>query len=414
MNIHRQCCLAGVLLVFGALAGCGDKTSSASKTTAQVSSDRPPMAQSDSQEFHHDDPCSLIEPRELEAVFGGPLGTAPYRGSNGNPQVDGSDCIYLSANFQQIVLSVAFEGGQRAYHVVDFVGNIVKSAAPATQSAKKAMISEDGSEITGEWDEAKLTPFNCCIFNALRADQLITVDFTGSRATLKQVARLVDAAFRRIDKPLSLDGGANVTAAKTFLSTRPARKDPCSVLTRAEAEAILGARVAEPVAKGDTCSYELPSSKGMPQAYQLEFRWRGGNYEFRSQLQAAKMGGVALGTLESKETTEQRVPDASSDRKAGTGSTAQPDPAGPGYHTVKVTETVTVEEAAKRVTGQGFSEGAHLTGDEDPTASSSWERSASIGPKFYAVGKDVAISCNTQFVDAGKARALVAAAMKKL
>ncbi len=414
MISHRHFFLAGLLLVLGALAGCGHKTSSASKTTAEVSSDRPPIAQSDTQEFHHDDPCSLLEPSEVEAVFGGPLGTAPYRGSNGNPQVDGSDCIYLSANFQTITLSVDFEGGQQAYHVADFVGNMVKSAAPVTNSAKKAMVSEDGSEITGEWDEAKLTPFNCCIFNALRADQLITIDFTGSGATLKQAAGLVDAAFRRIDKPLSLDGGANVAAARTFLSTRPARKDPCSVLTRAEAEAILGALATAPVAKGDTCSYELPASKGVPQMYEVEYRWTGGNYEFRSQLQAAKMGGVALGTLEYKETTEQRVPDAPSDKKAGKDTTAQSDAAGPGYHTVKVTETVTVEEAAKRVTGQGFSQGAHLTGEEDTATSSSWERSASIGPKFYAVKKDVAIACTTQFVDAGKARAVVAAAMKKL
>jgi hypothetical protein len=49
------------------------------------------------------------------------------------------------------------------------------------------------------------------------ADQMISIDFTGSAMTLKAAAALVDATLKRMDKPLSLDGGANVAAAKTFL-----------------------------------------------------------------------------------------------------------------------------------------------------------------------------------------------------
>jgi hypothetical protein len=370
------------------------------------------MAQSDTNEFHHDDPCSLLDPKEVEAVFGGPLGTAPYRGSTDNPVVDGSDCVYRSANFQAITLSVDFDGGQQAYHVSDFVGNMVKGAGTVNDKTKKVMVSEDGSEIAGEWDEAKLTPFTCCVFNALRANQMISIDFAGSSATLKQAAGLVNAAFKRMDKPLSLDGGANVAAAKAFLKTRPGRKDPCSVLSQAEAESILGKLIAPPAANGDTCSYERPP-QGIRQVYELRYKWRGGNYDFRTDLQAAKMGGAALGTMEFQSTTQQQVPDA----PAATGtdpSAASDHTPGAGFHTVTTTTSVSVDDATRQVTGQTFSQGAHLTGDQEAAGGGPWERSATIGPKFEAVKKDIAIEIDLRGVDPTKAKALAAAAMQKL
>jgi hypothetical protein len=400
-------------LLCAVLAGCSGKSPSGG-TVSTRSSEQPPIAQSDTDEFHHDDPCALLDPKEVEAVFGGPLGTAPYRGSNDDPVPDGSDCVYRSTNFQSIVLSVDFEGGQQAYHIGDFVGSLVKGSGAVNEKTKKAMISEDGSEISGEWDEAKLTAFNCCVFNALRADQMISIDFTGSSATLKQAAGLVDAAFKRIDKPLTLDGGANVQAARAFLKTRPARRDPCSVLSQAEAEAILGKLIAAPTASNDSCTYELPA-QGMRQIYELRYRWSGGNYDFRTQLHAANMAGTALGSMEFKSTTQQQVADtpapAGSDAKAAsTGATG-----GTGFHTVTTTTTMTVDDAARQVTGgQTFTHSTHLTGEQDAAGTDPWERSASIGPKFHAVKKDMEIDIGLLGVDRAKAQALAAAAMKKL
>jgi len=403
------------LLLCAVLAGCGGKPPAGAGTLSPRSSGEPPIAQSDTDEFHHNDPCSLLDPKEVEAVFGGPLGTAPYRGSNDNPVAEGSDCVYRSANFQSIVLSVDFEDGQQAYHIGDFVGNVVKSAGTLNAKSKKAMVSEDGSEISGEWDEAKLTAFTCCVFNALRADQMISIDFTGSTATLKQAAGLVDAAFKRIDKPLSLDGGANVAAAKAFLKTRPARMNPCSVLSQAEAETILGKLIAPPVAKDDSCSYELPAqAQGIRQIYELRYRWHGGNYAFRTELHAAHMGGTVLGSMEFTSTTQQRVADApappGTDPHASAGATG-----GTGFHTVTTTTTVSVDEAARQVTGnQTFAQSTHLTGEPDAAGSGPWERSATVGPKFEAVKKDVEVDIGLLGVDRVKAQALAAAAMKKL
>lgn len=389
------------------LAGCGGKSPSSNTGKLAGTSDQPPMAQSDSTETDDNDPCSLLEPREVAAIFGGSLGTPPYRGSNGNPVEDGSDCIYRGPQFQEISLSVEYEGGQQAYHVGDFVGNLVKGANVLNDKTKKAMVSEDGSEIAGEWDEAKLTPLNCCIFNALRADQMITIDFTGSAATLKQAAALVDAAFKRMDKPLTLDGGANVAAAKKFLETRPKRRDPCSVLTQAEVEAIVGKLIGAPVATNDSCAYERPS-QGMRQIYDLEYRWSSGNSDFRSDLTASKMGGAALGGMGMQTVTQQQVADAPS-KAAGPANAS-----GGGYHTEEKTTTISVDEAARQMTGQTFTQGAHLTGEENAAGGGPWERSATIGPKFEAVKKDVLVKIDLRGVNADQARALVAAAIAKI
>jgi len=412
-GVNMRYGIGAAVLLCALLAGCGGKPSPSADRVPAGGTDQPPMAQSDTDEFHHDDPCSLLDPKEVEAVFGGPLGTAPYRGSNDNPTADGSDCVYRSANFQSIILSVNFDGGQQAYHVSDFVGNLVKGTGAVNDKTKKAMVSEDGSEIAGEWDEAKLTPFTCCVFNALRADQMISIDFTGSSATLKQAAGLVDAALKRMDKPLSLDGGANVAAAKAFLSTRPARRDPCSVLSQAEAEAILGKLIAPPVAQADSCSYELPP-QGIRQIYELRYRWRGGNYDFRTDLQAAKMAGTALGTMELKTTTQERVPDAPAATGADSSGAATAAPGSPGFHTVTTTTTVSVDEAARQMTGQTFTQGTHLTGEQGAAGGGPWERSAVIGPKFKAVKKDLAVEIDLRGVDPAKAKSLAAAAMQKL
>lgn len=393
------------------LCACGHRQQDASQQRSDGASSgaavRPPMAQSDSGEFHYNDPCSLLTTAEVEAAFGAPLGTAPYRGSDINPQPNGSDCVYQTANFQTFTLSVTFDGGQQAYHVGDFIGGLIKgSNGVVSDKGKKAMVSEDGSEIAGEWDEAKLTPFNCCIFNALRGDQMITIDFTGSTLTLKQAAALVDAAFKRLEKPLSLDGGANVAAARAFLKTRPARRAPCSVLTQAEVEAIVGKLAAAPKAQGEDCSYELPQRPGYPpRIYELQFGWSGGNYTFRQDLHTAGIAGAALGGMTLQTQTQVQVRNAAA---AGSSSASS------GTHTEEVAENISVDEAARRVEGKTFSQTAHLTGEEEAPGTGPWERIAGVGPGLEAVKKDVLVKIGLYGVDKDRARALLAAAMKKI
>jgi hypothetical protein len=391
------------LIASALLAGCS-KPPSSSTAAPLTGSHKPPMAKSHSGEFHYNDPCSLLQTSEVEAALGAPLGTLPYRASQGNPDADGTDCVYQTATFQTVTFNVTYDGGQSEYHISDLVSGMVKGAGVLSDKTKQAMVSEDGSQIAGEWDEAKLTPLNCCIFNALRADQMIRIDFTGSTMTLKAAAALVDAAFKRLDKPLTLDGAANVAAARVFLKGRPRPMEPCSVLSATEVEAIVGTLAAAPKAQDDeTCSYELPQQPGhLPRIYDLQFAWHDGNYAFRQDLQAAKTGGAALGGMQMQVTTQRQVPNVPS-----AGGSA-------GTHTVTTTTTLSVDEMAKQVSGRTFTQAAHLTGAEDEASNTGpWERSARGARAFEAVKKDVLVKSNTFGVDADKAKALVSAAMAK-
>lgn len=314
------------------------------------------MAQNETSEPHQNDPCSLLEPKEVETVLGAPLGTPPFRASNGTPQADGDDCEYLTADFSRIIFTVAFEDGAQSFKMTGFAKKLL-SGAP-TAAAKNAFRMDDGTEITGEWDEAQLTAMNCCIFNALRADQMITIDFTGTDVALPKAASLVDSAFKRIDKPLALDGGANVAAATAFLATRPKRMDPCSVLSQKEVEAIVGPLTAAPSPDGAAnCSYPIAPDRGMPRAYVIHYLWQGGIADVRSNNHITRLGGMAMGGTPTK--AEDPLPPK--------GAPGEP-----------------------------------------------WDRAGLVYNEFVALKKDVEVKIDHRGLDDGKVKALVAAAMRKI
>ena len=319
------------------------------------------MAQSNADQADPEDPCALIEPKEAEAVLGAPLGTPPYRASNSTPAADGKDCVYQTANFHQITFTVDFTDGAQAYQMTGFARKLLGNAP--TGSASKAFRLDDGTELSGEWDEANLTAMNCCIFNALRGDQMISIDFTASEATLPQAASLVDAAYKRIDKPLKLDGAANVAAAREFLKTRPKQIAACSVLSQSEVEAILGPLISAPVASNDKnssssyCEYHVPPRQGaIPRAYELNIDWRGGYATVRSLAHTVRIGGMAMGG----------------------GATKADDPL----------------------------PAAGAPGDP-------WERAGLFYNDFVALKKDVEVKIDHRMLDDDKVKALVAAAMRK-
>ncbi len=66
------------------------------------------------------------------------------------------------------------------------------------------------------------------------------------------------------------------------------------------------------------------------------------------------------------------------------------------------------------MTGQTFTQGAHLSGEQDASGGGPWERSATVGPKFEAVKRDILLKVDLRGVNRDKARALAAAAMSKL
>ena len=355
MTRRSRARVRSVTVVAGALAAaCGGPSPPPPGAPARGNG-AAPISQTNSNEFHYDDPCSLLEPREVQAVLGAPLATAPYRSDSGSPKVDGRSCSYVSADFRGFSLEVEFTGGAQAFGMFGFAKNLLGSAPDP--NVKQAFRLADGTELKGGWDRATLVPMNCCIFAALKADQLIQIDFTGTDSTLASAAGLVDAAFRRIDKPLALDGGANVEAAKAFWKGRPKPVDACALLPVAEVEALLGHLVTAPVGHGvDGCDYELPPD-GLRRVVGLSITWRGGNAKLRSDAHVLRMVGHAM---------------------------------------------------------SGRDPGGEPLFDEPAAANGVWERAGRAGNAFIAIRNDVLVSVDLRGLDRGAGEQLAAAVLKRI
>lgn len=359
------------------LLGCSHKQEPPRAGTAPAA---PPFASStDDESDDTRDPCGLLDPKEVEAVLGAPLAVPPFRAGNGTePRPSGSDCVYETKNFRYLTLTATYEGGQQEYSLTQMVKGQLKGGRgneDIARNVKKNFQLDDGTELSGEWDEASLTAMNCCIFNALRGDQLLIIDFTGTRATLRQIAPLIDSAFKRMDKPLHISGGAGVTAARALEQTRPKPVAVCSLLTRAEVEAIVGPLGADPVAHGqDSCTYDLPRTPGnIPLEYEVSIRWRNGYYQWRSDRHVSN---IALGAVAqtARDVAQQMgaplPPQAEAEHQSAAGAPA---------------------DAA------------------DPAESVS-----DNGMNYVLVKRDVQISVNSRFVDRERAQALVTAIAAKI
>ena len=366
-------------LLCGTLPGCSQKSPPAAATHPGAAPP-PPFATSPSEpSYEKEDPCNLLDPKEVEAVLGAPLATPPFRAGNGpmSPSTSGSQCIYETAKFRYISLQVSYEGGAQEYSMTGMVKGLMKSGGgkdDIANNVKKNFRLDDGTELTGEWDEASLTAMNCCIFSGLRGDQLITVDFTASPASLRQGAGLVDSAYKRMEQPLKIDGGGGVAAAKALEKTRPQPVDACSLLTRAEAEAILGKLSADPLGdKHDGCTYKVPS-QGIPQEYDVRIRWNSGYYNWRSDRYVNHIGAGAVGQIAADVTRQMGHP--------------LPEP------------TAQTHDQADPGSAAGAADPAESVSDD--------------GMHFVIVKRDVEISVNDRFADPARAQALVAAFAAKI
>jgi hypothetical protein len=281
------------------------------------------------------DPCSLLEPKEVEAVMG-PLAGPPFRThdspEDNAPDANGKVCVYETADFSNIRLSIEWEDGAMLLKAVSLPGRIVSGAVPESQSgrldtptAAKESITKNllpgGVQMAGEWDEAMA--LGCCQIYALRGDTLVTFDFRGWRDDMKGAATILDKALVRIEKPLSIDGRAGNDAAAKREAQRPQKRDACSLLTRAEVEAILGPLLADPETKSkdnSDCWYRFTQAesenstlKDAPEAFKsilggltggktglvsgavdtaVTITWRGG---FRTMHDGQMVAGAAAG-----------------------------------------------------------------------------------------------------------------------
>ncbi|HEU4829775.1 MAG TPA: hypothetical protein VFT04_11335 [Gemmatimonadales bacterium] len=291
--------LTGALLLAGAAACGGDaggqaggSESNDTGTTADAA--RPPFELAQAP----DDPCEWLTPAEAEAILGS-FSAAPVRvrpGQNPTPDAYGTGCLYTLAVQPQlgtgtVVLSVSLAGGEAA----DLVSN-----AAASMFGEIVDTSGTGSAArSAGWDhETRLGTSYLARIGHIGV-QVDRGSFEIPDDKAKQLAAA--ARDRMADRPFANQVDPMLDSLRRMGGLPdegpPQGPDPCALLTRAEAEAVLGPLVVPPYrsagnsplwdAHGEGCSYFTGNGH---RALTIMPQWSQGQMTFRM---AAGMGGMA-------------------------------------------------------------------------------------------------------------------------
>lgn len=339
------------------------------------------------------DPCSLLEPKEVEAVTaalaGPPFHTREVSDLN-EPDASGDTCVYETPDFRTLRVTVVWDDGATAFKATSLPGQLL-NAGPQTQESKGARLLLPGNvEMEGEWDEA--TRMGCCQIFALRGDRMVTFDYRGWRDDSTHAVGLLNKALLRLDQPLPAPPSGE-DAARKRAALRPAPRPVCSLVSRAEAEAILGPLLDEP----------HPASSDPNAACVYRF------------TQAA-----------SKDSEFKDAPDAFKSLVSGLTGGRTGKVQGP----VATQITVTWRGGFRRLRESALVAGSVMSGNgldgqigmprrtSGQVAAGAWDEAAQNGLAFIAVKKDVALEIDTEPMLAEEQvelrRRLVAKAMEKI
>jgi len=264
--VSRHVLWIGAVLGLMTMAACGRSSSTHEQSDPTAPRSDVPIEK---------DACALLEPKEVEAVLAASLATPPFLSRDGVPEADGDVCEYEDADLHNISIAVEWTMGAMAFKM----RGLFQSAVDQT-AAKGLVHLSEGADGAGEWDEARVV--GCCTFVALRGDQMVTIDVGGSKAPMSAAASLADMALKRLDHLLAISGAPNVKRAIEFdAAHRPKKRNPCALVTRAEAEAIVGKLAEEPTPNDDRCVYQHVIEGPFGPTYVLKIRWIGGLSDFR-------------------------------------------------------------------------------------------------------------------------------------
>jgi hypothetical protein len=209
-------------------------------------------------------------------------------------------------------------------------------------------------------------------------------------------AALADIALKRLPSPLTYDGEA---AAQHKPGPLVPPRDPCTlVVTREEAEAILGKLSGSPTSDEHGCTYPIPSPLGnggtMPVL--LTVQWHDGFASFGEDKEVSEMADKSfLGPT---------MAGAGADRMD---QQAKTDPQ----------RKAEMERMRATVSGMGPSlkEGSLQLKTDTSVTGGPWDEAAVLtGMKFGAVKKDVYMTMDLRLLGEPKARAMVAKAMGRI
>lgn len=358
-----------------ALAACGKPGAQTAPTAALQAKTAPPVgANADESGPDQDDPCKLLQVAEVEVALG-PLSAPPYRSNanNDEPKEHGDSCRYVGRDLRYIELNVSRSGGSQLLQGMD-VGAQVANETRMKGQIPRGLLPADSS-FTGDWDDLRV--LGCCRLNAFLGESLVVLDFTGSRLTALQGVGLVNKALLRLDKPLPIDGRTGLQAAKQRLAAAANHPRPCQLVTRAEAEAIVGKLTAEPVESDSECDYKYRGEGDASDSNEvvvLKVDWSYGFSHFRENATVHSLAGGEKADLAAK-----TMSDIGKVMQEGGGSfeslakaIKQTEANAKGKAAAEPQKSAAPESAAKQAVIQG-----------------PWDEAAFAYPEFLAVKKDV-------------------------
>jgi hypothetical protein len=254
------------------------------------------------------DACRLITQAEAEAVLGAPLAGVPYLAgqpngdSAGMPQEGADVCWYSTADNHSLAVSAEWEN---AGAISAGVGGRLAKGEKASGGLLKL---QNGTEMTGDWDEAKLT--GCCTLTAILGDSSVDIDFGASKATEAQAGELANKALGRLTAPLAVNGKAGQKDALKRILKRYSSDDPCALWTAADITRLLGAPKGEPERSDNNCTWAFTNKQGRGAMFNATVTLRNGYRQFRTDnaTYAGFAQGInAMGTDENVKLKETQV-----------------------------------------------------------------------------------------------------------
>lgn len=227
------------------------------------------------------DACRLVSQAEAEAFLGAPLASPPYLagqpiGEQNSMPGDGDYvCWYNTADNHNFTVSANWENGGAIN------AGVAANLANAEAATMGLLKLQDGTELSGDWDEAKLS--GCCSFSALQGDNSVDIDFGGSNASLEKAAELANKALGRLSALLPANGHAGQAAGGKRVLARYASEDPCALWSAGDITHLLGTPSGDPQRSGDDCTWSYRNKQGRDAMFVATVSLRNGYRLFRMQ-----------------------------------------------------------------------------------------------------------------------------------
>lgn len=208
-----------------------------------------------------EDPCRLLTAAEVEAVLGSKLIGPPYRGYNPigdlapDPDDTGSVCWYVGKDNRNLTVQADWENAGAITAAVS------RELAKGESASGGILKLQDGTELVGDWDEARVR--GCCALQAMLGDASVEIEFGGSQATPEQAGELANKALARLTQPLAVSGMAGNAAAQKREDARYAPAEGCAYWTVADLQRLLGGDEAPVVnSSGRDCHITYSGARG--------------------------------------------------------------------------------------------------------------------------------------------------------